>query len=247
MPRGVPLLFLSIQERTLRGKENLPPKEDQTLASMKDTVTAIERDGLTLAHANIIFGLLREAGMTQCVECSAELCASNDNQGEEDTQNPPKRPKKSKNSSSRASTRASSPALPKAILTRCQHLFCIGCYRQCVYPGWPEVSQQSVYSAAPCPACQTLLHPNDALEVKSDAPEANSITKKKPIKREKRQKGQSLSFTPSTKVRALMGDLIQFSKANPYSTNYDPESIDIQMTDEKGNQLDDGVVKTVVL
>lgn len=217
---------------------------DHTLASMKETVAAIERDGLTLPHANIIFGFLREAGMTQCVECSVELCAGNENQGEDDIQSAPKRPKKSKNPSSRASTRASSPTLPKAILTRCQHLFCIYCYQQCVHPGWPEVSQQS---AAPCPACQTALYSNDALEVKSDAPEANPMTKKKPIKREKRQKGQSLPFTPSTKVRALLGDLVQFSKANPYSANYDPESIDIQMTDEKGNQLDDGVVKTVVL
>ncbi|KAJ3910124.1 SNF2 family N-terminal domain-containing protein [Lentinula edodes] len=217
--------------------------EDQTLASMQETVAAIERDGLTPAYAQVIFGFLREAGMTQCVECSAELSTVGENQGEDDTPSALKRSKKSKNSSSRASTRANSPTLPKAVLTRCQHLFCIACYRQCVHPGWPEVFYPTAQSVSACPACQTALQPSDALEVKSESLEG---LKKKSAKREKRQKGQSLPFTPSTKVRALLGDLVQFSKANPYSANYDPDSIDIQMTDEKGNQLDDGVVKTVV-
>jgi hypothetical protein len=72
--------------------------------------------------------------------------------------------------------------------------------------------------------------------------------KKKPAKREKRQKGASSeNFHPSTKVKALLGDLVQFSKANPYSVNYDPESIDIQMVDDQGNEVDDGTIKTVVL
>ncbi|KAJ3989558.1 SNF2 family N-terminal domain-containing protein [Lentinula detonsa] len=216
---------------------------DNTISSMQETVAAIEKDGLTPAYAQVIFGFLREAGMTQCVECSAELSPVGENQGEDDVPSASKRSKKLKNASSRASTRASSPTLPKAILTRCQHLFCLGCYRQCVQPGWPEAFCPPTDSVSRCPACQTPLHSFDALEVKSDLLE---VPKKKPVKREKRQKGQMLSFTPSTKVRALLEDLIQFSKANPYSANYDAESIDIQMTDEKGNQLDDGVVKTVV-
>ncbi|KAJ4485943.1 SNF2 family N-terminal domain-containing protein [Lentinula aciculospora] len=214
-----------------------------TLVSMQETVAAIERDGLTPSHAQVIFGFLREAGMSQCVECSAELSPSGENQGEDDALNAPKRPKKSKTTSSRTSTRASSPTLPKAVLTRCQHLFCISCYRQCVHAGWPEGLYPPTQFVSPCPACQRPLHPFDALEVKFDVSDG---TKKKPVRREKRQKGQSLPFTPSTKVRALLGDLVQFSKANPYSANYDPDSIDIQMTDEKGNRLDDGVVKTVV-
>jgi hypothetical protein len=68
------------------------------------------------------------------------------------------------------------------------------------------------------------------------------------LKREKRQKGISLeNFHPSTKVKALLGDLVQFSRANPCSGNYDPESIEVQMVDDQGNTLDDGIVKTVVL
>lgn len=72
--------------------------------------------------------------------------------------------------------------------------------------------------------------------------------KKKPGKKEKRQKGVNLdNFHPSTKVKALLGDLVNFSRANPYSANYDPNTIEVQMVDEKGNEIEDGVVKTVVL
>ena len=75
-----------------------------------------------------------------------------------------------------------------------------------------------------------------------------SVTKKKPAKKEKRQKGVSFdNFHPSTKVKALLGDLATFSRANPYSANYDPESIELQMVDGQGREIDDGIVKTVVL
>jgi hypothetical protein len=215
---------------------------DYPHASMRDTVAAIERDGLTPVHANVVFGFLRDTGAAQCVECNAELCAVDEAQGDDDLAAPKRQKKPKVASSSSRSSRASSPALPKAVLTRCTHLFCIACYRQCVHPIWPEASTSY---PAPCPMCQTPLQPSDALEVKEESLDFITPVKKKPVKREKRQKGTQ--STPSTKVRALMEDLVQFSKVNPYSANYDPESIDIQMTDEKGNQLDDGIVKTVVL
>jgi len=50
----------------------------------------------------------------------------------------------------------------------------------------------------------------------------------------------------STKVTALLGDLMQTSKINPYSANYDPTSVEVQLIDGEGNDLEDGVVKTVV-
>jgi hypothetical protein len=83
--------------------------------------------------------------------------------------------------------------------------------------------------------------------VNPDSTPLDTAAKKKPAKREKRQKGTSENFQPSTKVKALLGDLVQFSKANPYSVNYDPGSLDIQMVDDQGNEVDDGTIKTVVL
>jgi hypothetical protein len=216
-------------------------------ASYEDIVAAIAKEGINATRASAIFALLRESATTQCVECGAELYYANDSAQADgslvdpDGPSAPKRGRKSKNSTSRGPTRANSPYTPHPVLTRCQHLFCIECYRNCICPGWPNVSSDVRRS---CSACQTCLCPADAVEVKPDTP----VDKKKPHKREKRQKGMSLeNFHPSTKVKALLGDLVQFSRANPCSGNYDPGSIEVQMVDDQGNTLDDGIVKTVVL
>lgn len=98
-----------------------------------------------------------------------------------------------------------------------------------------------------CSACQTGLSPQDAIQVRPDCQPPDLSSRKKAGKREKKQKGTGLEkFTPSTKVKALLSDLIQFSKANPYSANYDPDSIEVEMVDGEGKRVDDGIVKTVV-
>jgi hypothetical protein len=72
--------------------------------------------------------------------------------------------------------------------------------------------------------------------------------KRKSGKKEKKPRAVIAgSFRPSTKVKALLADLTQFSKANPHSVNYDSTSVEVQMVDDQGNIIDDGIVKTVVL
>ncbi|KAJ7783601.1 SNF2 family N-terminal domain-containing protein [Mycena maculata] len=224
-----------------------PELQQDSAASYEEIIADISRDGINVSRAAAVFAILRESATTQCVECGAELCSSSDisqaDAMDVDGPSAPKRARKAKGSSSRGPTRASSPSTPRPILTRCQHLFCIECYRNCICPGWPNVAPDTRRS---CSACQTGLCPSDAVEIKPDAASDPTVKKKHP-KREKRQKGLSLeNFHPSTKVKALLGDLVQFSRANPYSGNYDSDSIEVQMVDNEGNQLDDGVVKTVV-
>ncbi|KAI0756790.1 SNF2 family N-terminal domain-containing protein [Daedaleopsis nitida] len=220
----------------------------------EDVATSITEDGLNIQRAAAILSLLKEAGTAQCVECSCELAAletGNEGIAEVDAPAvPAKRGRKPKAAatSSRSSTRQNSPTAPQPVLTRCQHLFCVGCFRNSTFPGWPNV-QADVHRC--CSVCQTALAPNDAVLINLDCSTLESMLssgpKKKPGKKEKRQKGIALEdFHPSTKVRALLGDLIQFSKANPYSANYDPGAIEVQMVDNEGNCLDDGVTKTVV-
>lgn len=216
--------------------------------SYEEIVAAIEKDGINVSRATAIFALLRESATTQCVECGAELCTAGDStQGDSmdiDGSSAPKRGRKSKSSASRGPTRANSPSAPHPVLTRCQHLFCIECYRNCICPGWPNVAPETRRS---CTACQTGLRPADAVEIRSDCT-VEAAPKKKTVKREKRQKGSSLdNFHPSTKVKALLGDLVQFSRTNPHSANFDPSSIEVQMVDDQGNAVDEGSVKTVVL
>lgn len=225
-------------------------QSQDSATSYEDIVAAIAKDGINASRASAIFVLLRESATTQCVECGAELCTAYDTAQadggtvELDGSSASKRGRKPKNSS-RAPTRANSPSTPRPVLTRCQHLFCIECYRSCICPGWPKVPPETRRS---CSACQTGLCPSDAVEVRPDCTLADFTAKKKAAKREKRQKGLPLdNFHPSTKVKALLGDLVLFSRANPYSTNYDPGSIEVQMVDDQGNDLDDGITKTVVL
>ncbi|KAM6498452.1 SNF2 family N-terminal domain containing protein [Amanita muscaria] len=221
-------------------------QEQGAAASYESIVTDITNQGLTQSRACAVFALLRESAITQCVECGIELCTSVElSQCEDfDGDGPPasKRGRKAKLPSSRASTRASSPVGPRPVLTRCQHLFCLGCYRACVWPEWPDTISGELRS---CSACQVGLTPKDAVEIRSDTtPEP---IKRKVQKREKRQKGASLeNHHPSTKVKALMQDLVQSSRTNPYSSNFDPSIVDVQFANEQKGSLDDNIVKTVV-
>ena len=235
----------------VKGKGLLGDGQPHDAMSYEDAVTAIATEGITSLRAAIVFGLLREAATAQCVECGVELsmpatevteCA---NGAETEGSSSSKRGRKTKGTPSRGPTRASSPTgSPQPVLTRCLHLFCTCCYRRSIHANWPKCAPDLSY---PCSACQVMLLPSDAVEVNPDCIPDDSV-KKKPGRREKRTKGVNLEeFHPSTKVKALLGDLVQFSKANRYSVNFDPSSLDVQMIDDQGNIADDCAVKTVVL
>ncbi|THH14359.1 hypothetical protein EW146_g5965 [Bondarzewia mesenterica] len=159
----------------------------------------------------------------------------------------PKRGRRPKNTPSRPSSRAQSPSRPPAllILTRCQHLFCGCCYKTRVHPNWPNCPSDLL---RPCPVCQSDLLPTDVVEVNPNAVPGDGSAKRKSGRKEKRTKGIALEdFHPSTKVKALMGDLIQFSRMNPHSVNYDPGSMEVQMTDVDGNVVEESPTKSIVL
>ncbi|KAL0951422.1 hypothetical protein HGRIS_008114 [Hohenbuehelia grisea] len=247
--------YVGILQRILRLRQicdhfelvdgKFPGADGQSQECYEDIITAIARDGIDAAKAAAVFAILRESATTQCVECGAELCNANDllqaDAADDAVPSTPKRGRKPKGATSRGPTRPSSPSSPRPILTRCQHLFCIECYRNCICPGWPNVAPDIRRS---CSACQAGLAPLDAVEIKPD--NGADASKKKTAKREKRTKILPEDFHPSTKIKALMYDLLQFSKANPYSVNYDPASIEFEQVDKEGNKVDDGVVKTVV-
>jgi len=224
-------------------------------ASYEETVAAITAEGITPPRAAIIFALLREAATTQCSECGLELCAtevtSSSCSGADGEVNlPTKRSRKAK--ASRTNTRANSPATtttqaPRPIMTRCQHLFCTHCFKRKM--NWPDGEPDIV---KPCPVCQNNLRLMDAVEFDLDVMSAEASGRKKTGKRDKDKKSCAAlggPFRPSTKVKALLNDLVQFSKANPHSVNYDPTSLEVQMVDDQGNIVvdDNAVIKTVVL
>jgi len=232
------------------------PKEasgpDGSTQSYEEIVTAIAKEGINASRASAIFALLKEAGTTQCVACGNDpggfqeggLTESAVDSDPACLPSASKRGKKSKATPSRANTRPSSPSVPRIVLTRCQHLFCLECFRQSVFPGWPTVPPDVFRS---CSVCQCSLGMGDAVETGTETTSAET-SRRKTVKKEKRVKGGVIpeNVLYSTKVNALIGDLMQSSKVNPYSVNYDPMSVEVQLIDGEGNHLEDNVVKTIV-
>ena len=224
--------------------------DTQVDASYEATVAAVTAEGITPPRAAIIFALLREAATTQCSECGVELCptevmTSICSGADGEVNLPTKRSRKTK--ASRTNTRANSPATtqaPRPIMTRCQHVFCAQCFKRKM--NWPDGEPDVV---RPCPVCQNNLRLMDAVEFDVDVMSTEAGGRKKTGKRNKKScTALAGPFRPSTKVQALLNDLVQFSKANPHSVNYDPTSLEVQMVDDQGNIIiDDSVVKTVVL
>ena len=225
---------------------------DDSTQSYEEVAAAITKEGINASRASAIFAFLKEAGTTQCVECGGDLGGLQDGApGEGGMEfdaaclpSAPKRGKKSKATPSRTNTRPSSPSAPRIVLTRCQHLFCLECFRQSVFPGWPAVAPDVFRS---CSVCQCSLGMADAVETSAEVVPSEA-SRRKTIKKEKRVKGvKPENVLYSTKVNALIGDLMQTSKVNPYSNNYDPASVEVQLIDDNGNDLEDGVIKTIVL
>ena len=236
----------------VKGKGLLGDVQTQDAMSYEEAAAAIATDGITPARAAIVFALLREAATTQCVECGIELCTGSEGSefsGTDESSIAPKRGRRPKNTPSHPPSRAHSPSRPThlLVLTRCQHLFCGCCYKKKVHPDWPKCPPDL---SRPCSVCQCGLLPSDATEVNPNAVsgEASSSAKRKSCKKEKRVKGISMEdFHPSTKVKALLGDLVQFSRLNPHSVNYDPGAVEVQMVDGEGNIVDDAPTKSIVL
>jgi len=210
-------------------------------------VAAISRDGLTATTATSIFALLREAGTAQCVECGMDMATPGGGALLDGTEFEGPKPKAKKGTKgSRGPTRASSPTGARPVITRCQHLYCIECFRLSICPNWPKVKTE-VHRA--CSVCQADLSPmTDAVEVSPDGLiQSEMLPKVRAPRKEKRQKGSSPGHNSSTKIKALMVDLMATSQLNPYSMNYDANlASEIQQTDANGNIINEGETKTVV-
>lgn len=231
----------------VQGKDMMPTGLEANM-DYSQIVAAINRDGLTATTATSIFALLREAGTAQCVECGMDMATPGGGALLDGTEFEGPKPKAKKGGKgSRGPTRASSPTGPRPVITRCQHLYCIECFRLSICPNWPKVKVE-VHRA--CSVCQADLAPiTDAVEVSPDGLiQSEMLPKVRAPRKEKRQKGSSLmGYNSSTKIKALMVDLMATSQLNPNSMNYDANlASEIQQTDANGNVINDGETKTVV-
>ncbi len=175
--------------------------------TIEDVMKSIEEGGLTATLAAMMFVFLKEGGACQCVECGCELGPADCDgpaDGDLSQANPPtKRLRKTKatngvssNPASTAGTRQSSPDVFRPILTKCQHLFCIDCFKHHICPEWPTFSAESQLT---CAACQSVIANNkEAIEITPDS--VNEITayltprEEEPRKKNKREKAPTTSW-----------------------------------------------------
>ncbi|QRW12247.1 hypothetical protein RhiLY_11246 [Ceratobasidium sp. AG-Ba] len=152
----------------VKGKDEIAPLDYDAV------LKAIVDEGLNLSRATAVFSVLRDSGTAQCVECQAELASAPPEATEADaleaeSRRPGRKPKTigGPGVKSQAGTRQNSPSGPVPVVTRCQHLFCIDCFRASVCPGWPKVLPNTQKS---CSSCQTMLVATvDAIQVSPDA------------------------------------------------------------------------------
>ncbi|KZT54699.1 hypothetical protein CALCODRAFT_519207 [Calocera cornea HHB12733] len=223
---------------------------DDSELEPEELISAIQKDGINLARATAVFNLLRESATSTCVECGYELSLAAPQSDDPDAESEAPRP--TKRGPKKARVPYGQPGfIPRVVMTRCQHLFCMKCYDKAVCPNWPKVDAAV---RRPCSVCHHTLGPNDAVEispygtmpditVEANKPKTTAVKRKEKADRQLLS-GQDVAM--STKIKTLMNDLISSSRANPFSRNYDPNSIEIETTDAKGNITNEGVVKTVV-
>lgn len=283
-------------------------KDAKRMSAGADLSEAIKQDGLSRERAAILFILFRDSEMAYCSECQSDLSMSADRGGagkdaqelvdalddvtDETRNGKRKRTRIEPGMASIASSTIMSrdgletprEGAARAVVTRCQHMFCSSCFRRLIGFPWPNVAASDVGN---CPTCsyslnlamdaieldptdfvginddqaervadgdQDFIDPNDdedADDKKSkinkyddegmDEPESDfdwgsgdeDSKIKTPRRKAPRNNGSGSTEIRgdislegrkdlSTKIRALITDLLPFSKCNPHSALYDP-------------------------
>lgn len=144
----------------------------------EDLIAATKRNGLTKGRAIQLLALMRDAGSAQCAECACDLLpAANALGGDDLVEDCEKRggEKGKRSRKGKASDNNDDCLRPtqRPVLTRCQHLFCLQCFRAQVSAGWPSCSADE---RAACSACREEMTPIlDAIEVLPSELEANQV------------------------------------------------------------------------
>lgn len=140
-----------------------------------DVIKNIEENGISKPRAIQLLGLMRDAGGVFCTECGTEMVPSGDGAAFEEEAIVDKKPTRKsrkvvKSATASAACSEDEFATPtpstgiRFIITRCQHLFCQGCFKTKVCANWPKLVTQN--DRADCSICRTVITPAiDAVEI----------------------------------------------------------------------------------
>ncbi|GAA6036158.1 hypothetical protein JCM8097_006646, partial [Rhodosporidiobolus ruineniae] len=231
-------------------------RDSEDRAGGLDLAEHIKRHGISKPRAIQLIALFRDAGVGGCAECAAPLAAFERANVEElvgeceDVKPGAKKPAPKKRRTARQTAATSEGGVKveddlavagagtvdcdgsHCFVTRCQHLFCRGCFLKFMAPSWPNVKSDE---RTVCKVCSEEFSPAlEAVEIAADEfqkalqragderpEEVDGKKGKGRVKAEKKGGKATRLFEHSTKTRALLFDLIPFSQTNPASANYD--------------------------
>lgn len=232
----------------------------RSAAGADDVIEAIRRDGISKQRALQLLALMRDADEAQCNVCSAELAPSVMSVAEADegamvqaNGGPPAKKARGKGKGKAAAATEAcvgdDPTAP-AVVTRCQHLFCLACFQRHVCASFPATVTAD--TRVEC-TCREVITPIvEAVTVRAgelDAIGLGDATDGTDAAGPSSASGKAKRVVEhSTKIRALMSDLLPFSQANPASANYAPDEAELAMPNEDDMYRPHRgeVVKTVV-
>lgn len=109
-----------------------------------------------------------------------------------------------------------------------------------IWAGWPKGALTA--GGRSCGICGAGLDLSS--EVIETSPGSRLLIDGPEKAKTKRKRNVGDSFVPSTKLEALVGDLMRFSQQNPQSDNYNPMADEVEELDDKGQPI---ITKSIVL
>ena len=228
----------------------------RSAAGADDVIEAIRRDGISKQRALQLLALMRDADEAHCNVCSAELAPAVMSVAEADegamVQAKKGKGKGKAKAAEAAAACADGDSSPTAVVTRCQHLFCLKCFQSSVCASFPATVTAD--TRVEC-TCREVITPIvEAVTAKASELDALGLGDATDGTADGSGSGSGGTargkrvVEHSTKIRALMGDLLPFSQANPASRNYAPDEAELAMPNEDDQYRPHRgeVVKTVV-
>lgn len=186
------------------------------LLDYEDAVAAINVHGINQRRAAAVMVFFKEEDMCVCSECDLDLsCLAAGPTPDADDGAAKPAVKKGRGKKK----------VPQAVLTKCQHLYCLACFKSSIYAAWPKAIGGVGRSCSKCASglrlatdCVEIIPPGSSEAVSSSdfAARAKSAKKKQP--RSRREDTGELVY--STKIRHLIKDLLAYSALNPHSANF---------------------------
>jgi SNF2 family DNA or RNA helicase len=134
-----------------------------------DVVSAIKAHGISKRRALRLLALMRDTGAAQCGECGVELASgglstSQDPDEEDVNANRKKKARSSRRTVKEENDCADANASTQTpVLTKCQHLFCLECFKTNICPKFPNISATE---RSTCSICREEISPViDAVQI----------------------------------------------------------------------------------